>query len=83
MITYYLNDLVFITSFRLKKLLSKYSPMKKVEPSIAYGRHKVRLIDRKGRFMLLECRNCRDRELALDKIEAMGIYNRIECRRVF
>lgn len=79
----YLNDALFIIRFRLKKMFMHYSPMKKTEPSIAYGRHRVRIIARKGRFLLTECRNCGDRELAADKIEAMGIYNRVECRRVF
>lgn len=77
-----LNDFLFIASFRVGKFLYQYRPMKKVEPSIAYGRHRVKAITQKGRFMLLECRNCGDRELALDKVEAMGIYNRLECRRI-
>lgn len=73
----YLGDLLFVVTFRMKKALKKFvPPTHDVEE---YERHKVKQIGQKGRFMLLECQNCHDRELAVDKIEAKGIYSRKAC----
>lgn len=75
----YLSDFLFIVRFRIGKMITGYIPMK--TEGIIYGKHIVRVIEHKGRFLLLECKNCGDRELATDKIEAMGIYSKKECIR--
>lgn len=75
MITFTLNDLLFVFLFRVNKLM----PKRQKENVYTFERHRVKVIGKKGRFLLLECSNCHDRELALDKVEAMGIYSRMEC----
>lgn len=69
------GDVAFVILFRVNKIM----PRRKKDPVYTFERHRVKVIGKKGRFLLLECSNCHDRELALDKVEAMGIYSRMEC----
>lgn len=61
----------------MKKQLKKFIPP--AHETQEYENHKVKQVGTKGRFMLLECQNCGDRELAIDQIEAKGIYSRMPC----
>lgn len=73
------EDFAFVISFRVKKIM----PRRKKDPVYTFERHRVKVIATKGRFLLCECQNCGDRELAADKIEAMGIYSRKPCEADF
>lgn len=76
----WIQDILFIIEFRMKKRIKRLTT-KKVEPTLGevMDQHRVKIIDHKGRFMLLECIKCGDRELAIDKYEAIGIYSRTDC----
>lgn len=74
----WINDFIFVVKFRMTKRI-KNLRARQIEEDRINKRHSVRVVDQKGRFLLCECIHCGDRELAIDKIEAKGIYSRIEC----
>lgn len=76
----WLKDFIFIIKFRIMKKVQRIVNKKRTPNQVeVIDTHKVKVIDHKGRFLLLECVNCNNRELAVDKLEAKGIYSRIEC----
>lgn len=80
MVINWINNFSFIIWFRistnLRFMKRKYIRKQKVD---LMSSHRVKVIDHKGRFLLCECQNCKERILAVDQIEAKGIYSRMEC----
>lgn len=54
---------------------------KKRKPTAVAMIHKVRKVTMKGRFLLVECRNCKERKLVVDKNEATELYGTFACKQ--
>lgn len=77
-----MNDYYYIYYNIVNRIYNMKARLERKNATAAGVTHKMKILGNRGKFLLVVCLNCKERNLAKDRAEAEEIYSKLACLHI-